>query len=133
MGTDVTSPLVQARAQLSAGNPDAARAAAQQEARLLADATNVGKSRVMWTVGGAVGGLLLLVALILLLRRRGRRRRAAVAAAAEVAAAGALAANPSDPGDLVPADFVSAPKPTAGLWDDANLVEGPAQTPGDPS
>ena len=136
MGADVTSPLSQARAELSAGNPDAARAAAADEIRLLADASDVGKGRVMWTVGGVVGGLLLLVGLVLLLRRRGRRRRAAVAALAAEAEADANVPAAVQPAvwsgtgqfppptvepETDPADFLSAHKPSAGLGDDTNL------------
>ena len=127
MGTDVTTPLAQARAELSAGNPDAARAAAQEETRLLADAPDVGKGRVMWTVGGVVGAVLLLLVVILLLRRRGRRRRAAVAATAAAAVLAADPADSSEPADPVPAESVSAHKPAAGLWDDTSLGEVPVE------
>jgi hypothetical protein len=96
IGSDVDPPLEVARGELSAGNPDAAREAAAESTRLLAEADEVGKGRVIRSAIGLAVFLFVLLAVVLLLRRRKRRRRAAAEAEAAAAAAAAVAAAESE-------------------------------------
>lgn len=81
IGTDLDTPLAEAREALGRGDTDTARSRVAEVLQVLADADEVGKGRIIRTVAGVVGGLLVLFLLIFGLRRRRRRKRRAAESA----------------------------------------------------
>ncbi len=81
IGTHLPKDIDAAKAALSAGKTDDARAAASKVEERIDKAPSIGKQRAAWVIGAALLFLILLVMLLILLRRRRRRRRAAMAAA----------------------------------------------------
>ncbi len=81
IGTDLPALLDEAKAALSEGDHDLARAKAQEVMDTVDKAPDIGRTRSLWVGGGVALFLLLAVGLVVLLRRRGRRRRASRAAA----------------------------------------------------
>jgi hypothetical protein len=85
IGTDLQTPLDDAKAALGDGSTDEARASSALVTKILDDANDVGKGRLIRSARALLGLIVLIVALIRWRRRR-RRRRARDAAVSDSSA-----------------------------------------------